>query len=378
MKKLFKIFKWLIIGLIGLALVLFVIGFFVLEYHPVFGGEPSEEVIARKKASKHFDGEAFVNLEKKDRPEWTGSWDVTKKFLLGFPGQFPDNDLPIITHHSVEKYAQDFLMWFGHSSFLVRLDGKYILFDPMLGEVAAPFDFLGTNRFNKGLPISVEHIPEIDFVFISHDHYDHLDYGTIKKLAAKTKQFVVPLGVEAHLMRWGVPKENIQPLDWWNSNSIEGINFSCVPAHHFSGRAISDHNATLWSGWVIEGQKHTLYHTGDGGYGNHFKTIGQKFDIDYALVECGQYNKNWQDIHMSPEQTVQAAIDVKAKTLIPIHWGAFALSLHTWDEPIIRASAAAKQKGQRLVAPKIGEIVFLDKGTTNFSGWWRNVSSTLP
>jgi L-ascorbate metabolism protein UlaG (beta-lactamase superfamily) len=374
MKKLLKLIKWLFLSALGIGIILFVIGYLTLEFHPVFGGEPSEEVMARKKASKNFDGEVFINLEKKNRPEWTGSWDVTKKFLLGFPGQFPETGLPIIEHQSVETYKQDFLMWFGHSSFLARIDGKHILFDPMMGDVAAPFDFLGTKRFNSEHPIEIKNLPEIDLVFISHDHYDHLDYGSIQQLSSKTKKFIVPLGVEAHLIRWGIPKENIIALDWWNNSEFQDIQFTCVPAHHFSGRAISDHNATLWSGWVLEGENNTIYHSGDGGYGNHFKTIGEKFGIDFALIECGQYNEHWKDIHMMPEETVQAAMDVKAKHLIPIHWGAFALSLHSWFDPIERASKEALQKGQPFMAPKIGEILMLNKPQPLDSYWWKPFS----
>lgn len=374
MKKILKWLKWMVLTILLLGILLFATGYLLIEFHPVFGGQPNQEVIERKNSSDHFHEGEFINSEKKDLPEWTGSWNVTKKFLLGFTGQFPSDSLPSIQHHSFKGYRQDFLVWFGHSTFFIRLDGKNILFDPMLGDVPAPFDFLGSSRFKTNLPMTIDQMPEIDLVFISHDHYDHLDYKSILKLKAKTKCFVVPLGVEAHLLRWGVDKTKIVSLDWWESEAKETLGFTCVPAHHFSGRAISDHNATLWSGWVLQGQNTTIYHSGDGGFGKHFKAIGQKFDIDYALLECGQYNKNWQDIHMLPEETVQAAKDVQCKYLIPIHWGAFALSLHTWNEPILRVTAEAKKQNQPVIAPKIGALVFLNKKAYSFNDWWTGLN----
>ena len=263
------------------------------------------------------------------------------------------------------------LIWFGHSAFLLQINDINILIDPMFGEVPAPHPLLGPKRFSEELPLEVERLPKIDVVVISHDHYDHLDYETIKKLRARAGRYIVPLGVGVHLEAWGVEPGKIEELDWWQNTSYKSISFICTPAQHFSGRKFSNGQTTLWSSWVIRADNTSLYFSGDSGYGSHFKEIGKKYGpFDLAMMECGQYNTMWPDIHMFPEETAQAGLDVNAKTIMPIHWGAFKLALHSWTDPVKRVSAKAKELGIPLLIPEIGESIEYPFVKTNNSNWW--------
>lgn len=268
------------------------------------------------------------------------------------------------------------LIWYGHSAFLLQIQGKNILLDPMFSQVAAPHPWLGEKRFNKELPLAVKDLPTIDAIIFSHDHYDHLDYETVMQLKEKTKHYFVPLGVGVHLESWGVSPDLITELDWWEETNYKGLKFAATPAQHFSGRGLTNRMSTLWASWVIESPEEKIYFSGDTGYGDHFKAIGEKYGpFDLALMECGQYNKMWADIHMMPEETVQAGLDVKAKKLMPIHWGSFRLALHSWTDPIERASLRARELHLPLVAPQIGEVLLV-KGREGQkegqgSSWWK-------
>jgi len=300
---------------------------------------------------------------------------ITLEFFKSDPARSPAKDVDVQKLDSLE--IEDYrsratrITWFGHSAFLLEMQGQVILLDPMLGETPSPHPWLGSSRYSRSLPLSLDELPQIDAVLFSHDHYDHLDYPTIKKIKDKVRMFYVPLGLDNHLIRWGVEPARIQAGDWWESFDFEGITFTAAPARHFSGRGITDRNSTLWCSWIIEGKKDKIYFSGDGGYGPHFKKIGEQYGpFDLALLECGQYNLAWQDIHMMPEETVQAGIDVRAKWMIPIHWGAFTLSLHSWTDPIERASAKAKELGVNLSSPRIGEAVVLGKNKYPTYAWW--------
>jgi len=250
--------------------------------------------------------------------------------------------------------------WFGHSTVLLKLNGKTIITDPVFEKAASPVPFLNKS-FDFKNNYSVQMLPDIDVVLISHDHYDHLDYKTIKKIDSITKKFIVPLGVDAHLLRWGIPADKIEVADWGDAiNIYSSISFISTPARHFSGRGPKDRDKTLWCSWVIKSGSNKIFFGGDSGYGNHFKNIGEKYGpFDLTLIECGQYNENWAQIHAMPEQTVQAHIDLKGNKLLPIHWSKFKLSIHTWTEPIERANAAAIKNNVHLQNSKIGEIVIL-------------------
>ncbi len=272
-------------------------------------------------------------------------------------------DLPVNKLDSVE--VSDYkgatrLFWYGHSAFLLQIDGKNILLDPMFGKVAAPHEWLGSNRFNSQLPLEIEKLPQIDAIVFSHDHYDHLDYTSVVRLKDKTAHFFVPLGVGVHLEAWGIPKTKITELDWWQSVNYKQLELVCTPAQHFSGRKIGNRMNTLWSSWVILSKAERIFFSGDGGYAEHFKEIGDKYGpFDMALMECGQYNKMWKEVHMMPEER-----------LFPIHWAGFKLALHSWTDPIVRVKAKAKELNLKLVTPLIGEEVIVSDSTKNYTDWW--------
>ncbi len=253
----------------------------------------------------------------------------------------------------------------------MELDGKKIFLDPILGDVLGPHPLIGSKRFNDTLPLAIENIPNLDAVIISHDHYDHLDYGSIKKLKDRVAHFYVPLGVGAHLISWGVREDKITEMDWWESISFSGIKLTATPSRHFSGRGITDRFSTQWSSWVIKGENANIYFSGDSGYDSHFKEIGDKFGpFDLAIMECGQYDAQWPLIHMMPEETVQASIDVKGELLLPIHWGAFKLGLHSWTDPIERVTTEASLKNVTITTPIIGETVIVGEPIPT-SEWWK-------
>ena len=263
------------------------------------------------------------------------------------------------------------LLWLGHSTVLLRIGGKTILTDPILSKRSSPFSFIGPKRTISQLPITAEQLPPIDAVVISHDHYDHLDYATIRKLRSKTTKFFVPLGVAAHLRKWGVRQSQIAELDWWDSTEFKGMQLTCTPARHFSGRRIGDRYKTLWASWVIDSHGTKIFLSGDTGYGPHFKQIGEAYGpFDLTLMECGQYNELWSNIHMFPEQTVQAHQDLRGKRLLPIHWGAFVLALHPWADSVQRAEKAARAANVSLLAVKVGEMVPFTATNRANSTWW--------
>ena len=365
---------------LGLAVAtLLITGILFLNMSKQFGGKATEKDKKRFAESGHYTDGIFVNLMTTTMDMGPGKMLSTLgKMLKGVPDSRPDFDIPVEKIDSmeiVENVSETKLIWFGHSAFLLQIDGKNILLDPMLGDVPAPHPMLGKKRFSRELPIEIEKLPAIDAIIISHDHYDHLDYESIQKLKGKTKEFYVPLGVGAHFLAWGVAAENIHELNWWDEIKHENIALAFAPSRHFSGRGLTRNN-TLWGSWIIKGTKDNIYFSGDGGYGPHFKEIGEKYGpFDFAMMECGQYNENWAQIHMMPEESAQAAVDVKAKMMMPIHWGAFTLALHSWTDPIERVSKKAAELQMPLIAPKIGEPIYLNGEILDFEKWWDNSHS---
>lgn len=249
------------------------------------------------------------------------------------------------------------IVWFGHSSYLIRINGKNILVDPVFSKSASPFSFMVKGY--KGTEVySEKDMPPLDVIILTHDHYDHLDYNSIKKLKSKTTMFCVSLGIASHLEYWGVGKEKITEFDWWEDAELfPGVKLTAAPARHFSGRGIR-RGRTLWSSFILKSSTHNLYLGGDSGYDAHFRHIGEKFGpFDMAILEAGQYNPNWKNIHMMPEETVQAAVDLRAKILLPVHWGKFTLALHPWNEPIKRLTQKANEMQVEVATPMIGEPV---------------------
>lgn len=367
-----KIFKKMLIGIIGFVLIIIGITTIFMNTSPQFGGKPKGEDLIRIQKSPNFNGEgAFKNLELTLAS--TGmKWSSIPKFFTSGNNKTPGYELPQKTlnpGYFDSEPEQPRITWFGHSALFLEMEGQNIFIDPMLGDVPAPHPLLGSSRFNKELPISIENLPEIDLVLISHDHYDHLDYGSIIQLKDKVKQFYVPLGIKAHLLEWGVPASKIKEFDWWEAATLNGIQFVSTPARHFSGRGFTRNN-TLWTSWVIKSENNSIFFSGDSGYGKHFKEIGEKYGpFDFAMMECGQYNEQWAHIHMMPEETIQASVDVQAASMMPIHWGAFKLALHEWTDPVVRAGNKAKDLGVQMVTPIIGEAIVVDSNYPS-SKWW--------
>jgi L-ascorbate metabolism protein UlaG (beta-lactamase superfamily) len=242
----------------------------------------------------------------------------------------------------------------------------------MLSVKMGPLSWITPKRYNTELAITAEKLPHIDAVLISHDHYDHLDYQTILRIKDKVGHFYVPLGVGAHLLAWGVAPERVTELDWGGTVQLPGLTIISTPSRHFSGRGLTNRNSTSWSSWVIRSATKRSVYSGDGGYGPHFQTIGaQHGPFDMALMECGQYDAQWANIHMLPEQTVQAARDVRARVFLPVHWGAFTEAHHPWDDPIKRATAEAARLKQPITTPPLGQPVTLDAGPLPHLVWWQ-------
>jgi len=350
------------------------IGLFV-SLAPQFGRAPEGQRLARIEASPHYRDGAFANTIHTSMDMSADSVLSVLKEFMNAKNTRPDEPLPV--NFSERKSNPDSLIhvtWFGHSAVLLEIEGRRILLDPMFGPAASPVSFFG-KRFDYQEPIDFDQFVNIDAVVISHDHYDHLDYGSIQKLIPNVGHFYVPLGLGTHLERWGVVSAKITELDWWESASAAGITYTATPQRHFSGRGITDRNSTLWASWVVEGASHKVYFSGDGGYGPHFEQIGKRFGpFDLAMIECGQYNVKWKDIHLMPEQTMQAFLDLKGKVLIPIHWGAFDLAIHPWTESVERLNRA-NTTGVFIATPTIGTRypVGTRQPTTN---WWGLLVST--
>jgi len=374
MRTVFKIFKMIIGILVSIIGMIVLIAVIFINTSPEFGAKSDGLRLEKIKASKNFKDGKFQNLTETDV---SGDMNYVKTLSEYFTdgNKVPDWNIPVkkISSETIAKTLDSTtkITWFGHSALLLELDGKKVFLDPMLGNVPAPHPLLGSMRFNDTLPLAIENIPNLDAVIISHDHYDHLDYGSIKKLKDRVGHFYVPLGVGAHLISWGVSEEKITEMDWWETISFDGIQLTATPSRHFSGRGVTDRFNTQWSSWVIKGQKDNIYFSGDSGYDTHFKEIGDKYGpFDMAIMECGQYDAQWPLIHMMPEETVQATIDVNAKLLLPIHWGAFKLGLHSWTDPIERVTTEAIAKNVPITTPIIGEAVTIGEPIPT-SEWWK-------
>jgi L-ascorbate metabolism protein UlaG (beta-lactamase superfamily) len=337
-----------------------------------FGKLPSGARFERIRKSKQYDGSQFVNVyPTKLLAEGASYFDMAKKYFGKGVNREPVKNLPTVkTDLYTLPIEKPSLVWFGHSSFLITINGKKIHSDPVFSDRPSPVQYAGSKSYPGTRIYSDIDFPALDLIVISHDHYDHLDYNTIVALNPKTKMFCVPIGVGAHLTHWGIPENKIREFDWWEGDTVaDGIELICTPARHFSGRGFRS-NKTLWASYVLKAGGYSIFIGGDSGYDDSFKKIGQEYGpFDLAMLECGQYDKQWPDIHMMPEQTVQASLDLKAKVLLPVHWAKFTLALHTWTDPIERATAHAEKLGAILTTPKIGEPIYLE-GTFPSSKWW--------
>jgi L-ascorbate metabolism protein UlaG (beta-lactamase superfamily) len=283
----------------------------------------------------------------------------------------PDRPVPVLALTRAQLLAAPDRSVFrlGHSTILLKLRGEFWLTDPVFSERASPVQWAGPKRFHAP-PIGIDELPPIKGVIVSHNHYDHLDHAAILQLAGKTEHFLAPLGVGDQLIAWGVDAAKVQQLDWWQSTTVDGIRFVATPSQHFSGRGLGDGNKTLWASWTILDDDLRVFFSGDSGYFGGFKTIGDKYGpFDLTLMETGAYDPQWPDVHMQPEQTLQAHLDLRGKWLLPIHNGTFDLALHSWHQPFDRITALAAEKNVAITTPRMGEAVAIEAPHAG-SAWW--------
>ena len=340
-----------------------------------FGGKVTPELKATYEKSSNWKDGKFENLEETSMS--LSFWDISELLYKQFcskENRVPENPIPIVPFDKdqfLDESKEVKFIWYGHSAILMRNAGKTILIDPMLGPNASPIAPYKTARFSEGSLDVIDAFPPIDLIMLSHDHYDHLDLDSIMKLKEKTTRFCVALGVKRHLVKWGVRADHIQEFDWWDTANFDGIDVTLTPTRHFSGRGITDRAKSLWGGWVFKSSKHNIWFSGDGGYGKHFKEIGERLGpFDFGFMECGQYNEKWRPIHMFPDEAVQAAIDAHVKFSMPVHWCGFALSQHSWTEPVEEYLKHAKKINHSAIFPRIGQLVDLEQGL-KFEAWWK-------
>ena len=378
--KILKLFK--ILFYIVIIIIILIIAVYLFMKTSAFGALPSGKSLEKVKASKNYvDGE-FKNKESTELLTDTKKTPIKRLLEFAFEkdpeGTVPDSELlSIKTDLKSLEPNEDVMVWFGHSSLFIQIAGKKILVDPVFSKYASPVPF--TNKAFDGTNIyDVDDLPEIDILLITHDHYDHLDYPTIKKLKDKVNKVIVPLGVDAHLLRWGFDKDKITTVDWDDEVTIDdNLKIHALESRHFSGRSFSNRNQSLWVAYLIEekleNKDYKLFLSGDGGYSGRFKEFKERFGkIDFAAMESGQYNKEWALIHSSPEDVVMASQDMEVENLFPIHNSKFKLSNHTWDDPLKRLDKLTENTNLKLLTPMIGEKIYLHK-ENSFTKWWENL-----
>jgi len=314
-------------------------------------------------------------------PAWDEMIDITRRVIFGTHiDQSPSDALQVhkLTRQQLEALPDDkiSLVRFGHSTVLLKINGGFWLTDPVFSDRLGPVYFMGIKRFHP-TPISINDLPDIEGVLISHNHYDHLDERTIKALKAKVRHFFVPLGNGNTLVDWGIEPSQISELDWWESKIFGELTITSTPANHISGRMLIDQNEALWSSWVMSNKSQTIFFSGDGGYSKIFKDIGDKFGpFDLTLIENGSYDKAWSKEHLTPTETILAHQDLKGELLLPIHNSTFDMAFHPWHEPLSKVSRLAEQHVIPLLTPEFGQVLTLSNNT-NISSlplntpWWQ-------
>lgn len=343
--------------------------------HPKFGKLPAGERQARIEQSSNFEDGEFRNLIATPMfADDHGLLSVLVSNLLSRAERLqPDASLPAVkTDLKALEGGNDTVIWLGHSTYFVQIGDKKILIDPVFSRSAAPVSF-STQAFDGTSHYTADDMPEIDYLLITHDHWDHLDHATVTALEPKVKKVVTGLGVGAYFEHWGYAKEKIDEADWFASLQMDdGLAIHVLPARHYSGRLLT-RNRTLWVGFVLEHAGRRILFSGDTGYGPHFAAIAQKFSgFDLVALDMGQYDARWPYIHMTPEEAAKTAEDLGAMALLPAHVGRFSIARHAWDEPFERIAAASKGKGYRLLTPMIGEPIQLADAQQRFAHWWRN------
>lgn len=338
-----------------------------------FGGKLTESWLARYSQSPNWKDGAFRNLvETQTAVNWRQIPGILYKQIKGHKEGMPGAPLPVASFDKEKFLAPSDtakFIWYGHSAIVMRIKGQTILIDPMFGDDASPVGPVRTRRFSKHSMRWLDHLPDPDLVLITHDHYDHLDYKSITHLKGKVRQWYVALGVKRHLMHWGIEASAIEEFDWWDSRTFQGIDITFTPTRHFSGRGITSMAKCLWGGWALKTPNENIWFSGDGGYADHFVEIGKRLGpFDFGMMECGQYNTDWAQIHMFPDEAVKAALDAGVSVAMPVHWGGFNLSyFHAWYEPAETFVKHAEEQELSYRTPALGEVFEVN---TKSLPWW--------
>lgn len=364
-----------------IIILLIVVIAYLFFHQPMFGSLPSGKRLEQIKNSPNYKNGRFQNISKTPNlTEGVSYYKVFREFF--FDKKINVQPKGIVPSVKTDLLSLDInrnvLVWFGHSSYFMQVEGKRILVDPVFSGHASPFSF-SIKAFKGSNIYMVDDMPEIDILFITHDHWDHLDYATVKKLLPKVKLVICALGIGSHLERWGYNKDIIIEKDWNEKIELDsGFMVYTVPARHFSGRGLS-RNKTLWTSYVLQTPARRIFIGGDSGYDKHFAETGKKFgSFDLVILENGQYNNSWRYIHMLPDEILQAAKDLNAKRVLPVHSGKFPLALHEWDEPFKMITLNNKKYNLDVITPMIGEPVGLDDRKQSFSRWWEPAESPNP
>jgi len=327
-------------------------------------------------SSDHYNGKIFLNPVSTEVMGKGSFFRVMKLYAQKHPNRTPPRrpgpfhvNLDLLNRLPANTLR---VTWLGHSSSIIEVDGKRFLTDPLWYDRASPFTAIGPKRFFEN-PVRINELPAIDHILLSHDHYDHLDKDAVVYLASKGIPVITLLGVGKRLVNWGVDKNLVTELDWWQQFKVDDFVITALPSRHFSGRWLADRFSTLWGSFAIKGPVHNVYFGADSGYYNGFKLIGEKLGpFDLTMLDTGAYHQEWESIHMGPENAVQAHLDLEGKLLLPIHWGTFNLALHPWTEPVERVMKAAEANNVQLLLPAPGETVNVDDGAY-ISKWWEKV-----
>jgi L-ascorbate metabolism protein UlaG (beta-lactamase superfamily) len=360
--------------------------FFLLASCSQFGENPSGDHLDKIKKSPNYntEEERFENrienmwdqMSEKDSFWANPQKRIFNNYFFNSAQTVPEVELPEVKPPNIKEFMQSTegikFIWFGHSTLLVNIKNIIVLIDPVFSVAASPVSFI-VKRFQPPV-LELKDLPRIDYILISHDHYDHLDMETVIYFKEKDVKFITPLGVTSHLKRWGVHESKLFETDWWGKLEFEGITFVCTPAQHFSGRfATFSSFKTLWSSWIVKTESNSFYFNGDSGYDIHYKQIGDSYGpFDLAFIDSGQYNERWREVHNMPEEAAQAVLDLKGKAMVPIHWGMFNLAMHDWFEPVEESEKYAKKYGIKLMTPKLGQLVSTERQNV-FEKWWKDL-----
>ncbi|GHU03711.1 hypothetical protein FACS1894158_02640 [Betaproteobacteria bacterium] len=345
--------------------------FQVLGEKPSAGEEARYEKLSYYRDGKFQSPEPVLSYPERATGRGTSSW---IRFVLSNPN-VPDAPLPTVALNSSSfgaTSAELIAYWLGHSSLIIELEGKRLLVDPVFGN-AAPIP--GVVRRFVDAPLERDELPPLDYVLITHDHYDHLEYATMRELRGREVNFVVPLGVGAHLRKWGIAAERIHEMGWGEVYRIGDLSIATERTIHYSGRTFGTRDKSLWVSYSLKGQKYRVFISGDSGYGEHFKDIGAKHGpFDLAFIEIDGWNPGWPKTHMFPEEVIRAYHDIGARAFVPVHWGVFDLARHPWDESIRMIADLATRAGDvKLLTPLMGEKLVPGQSVTK--AWWETVGA---